>query len=113
MQTGMLSGMALTNLDVASAQPISLLRVAHDLSMSGSISNTAARTHGNDDLQRGVRASNAEALPSSNSEAGLEAENQRLKEQLQEAQEAAVQWQTLHSELHYFCMNKVIAAAQT
>ena len=105
--------MALTNLAVANAQPLDLLKVAHNLSMLSSSSDAAARTHGSNDLEQGVPASNAEALPSSNSEASLETENQRLKEQLQEAQRAVVQWQTLHSELHNFCLNKVIAGAQT
>lgn len=105
--------MALTNLAGASSQPVSLLKVAHNSSMSGRISNAASHTHRSDDLQHGMPASNPKALPSSNSAASLESENQKLKEQLQEAQEAAVKWQTLHSELHNFCMNKVISAAQT
>lgn len=113
LQTGLLDGTALTHLACGSAHPVSLLKVAHDLSMLDNTSTAAANKTRSDFHKQGVSVRTAEALSASTSEARLEAENQRLKQQLQESQEAAAQWQTLHSELHNFCVNKVITTARS
>ena len=38
---------------------------------------------------------------------GLLAENEKLRKQLQQAQQASKQWQHLHSELHSACVSKL------
>lgn len=42
---------------------------------------------------------------------GLEAENERLKGQLEQAVHTAQQWQALHSQLHKFCVDQMLPAA--
>jgi cell shape-determining protein MreC len=44
----------------------------------------------------------------SNEPQGLQAENEKLREQLQQAQRASERWQHLHSELHSVCVNKLL-----
>ncbi len=44
----------------------------------------------------------------SNEPVGLQAENEKLREQLQQAQHASERWQHLHSELHSACVNKLL-----
>ena len=105
LQTGLLSGTALTHLAHDSTPPVTLLRVAHDIGMSGKASTAPACRDESNGVEQGVLASSTNA--------SLDLDNQRLKQQLQEAQEAAAQWQTLHSELQKFCVNKVIATAHT
>ena len=39
---------------------------------------------------------------------GLQAENEKLRTQLQQAQLASEQWQRLHTELHAACVNKLL-----
>ena len=39
---------------------------------------------------------------------GLQAENKKLRKQLQQAQHASERWQHLHSELHSACINKLL-----
>jgi hypothetical protein len=39
---------------------------------------------------------------------GLQAENEKLRKQLQQAQHASERWQHLHSELHSACVNKLL-----
>ena len=39
---------------------------------------------------------------------GLQAENEKLRKQLQQAQHASELWQHLHSELHSACVNKLL-----
>ena len=105
LQTGMLSGTALTNLAHDSTHPINLLRVKDAAGILPSASNAPACRDDINRIEQGVLATDTNT--------SLEVENQRLKQQLQEVQEAAAQWQTLHSELHHFCVNKVIATAHT
>ena len=105
LRTGLLDGTALMNLAYANANPVGLLKVGLDFSMSDIASTAAAIKNGSENLRQGVSASPAEA--------SLKSKNQWLKQQLQESQEAAAQWQTLHSELHKFCIDKVITTAQT
>ena len=42
----------------------------------------------------------------------LAAENERLKQQLQQALEAAGKWQGLHAQLHAFCVDQVLPGSQ-
>ncbi len=44
----------------------------------------------------------------SNEPVGLQAENEKLRKQLQQAQHASERWQHLHSELHSACVNKLL-----
>ena len=44
------------------------------------------------------------------SDVGLEAENERLKGQLEQAVQTAQQWQALHSQLHKFCVDQMLPA---
>ncbi len=41
----------------------------------------------------------------------LEAENEKLKGQLEQAVQTAQQWQALHSQLHKFCVDQMLPAA--
>lgn len=43
-------------------------------------------------------------------ERGLAAQNEDLRRQLEQALEAAARWQGLHSQLHAFCMDRVLPA---
>jgi len=38
----------------------------------------------------------------------LEEENAKLKEQLEKAQEAAQKWQSLHAQLHSYCVDQML-----
>ena len=105
LQTGLLDGTALTNLHNSSAQPIDLLTSALDISVPLH-SHVAHKRLG------------SAYVPESSAAAGdanaqLREENERLKQQLAEAEEATSQWQQLHSELHAFCVDKVLKTAQT
>lgn len=44
----------------------------------------------------------------SNEPVGLQAENEKLRKQLQQAQHASERWQHLHSELHSACVTKLL-----
>lgn len=44
----------------------------------------------------------------SNEHVGLQAENEKLRKQLQQAQHASERWQHLHSELHSACVTKLL-----
>ncbi len=47
----------------------------------------------------------------SNEPVGLQAENEKLRKQLQQAQHASERWQHLHSELHSACVNKLLGTS--
>ena len=105
LQTGLLDGTALTNLYCSSAQPIDLLK--SELSVSA-----PSRSHAAHDSSASSLAADSGAV-AEYADAQLRAENEGLKQQLAEAKEAASQWQQLHSELHAFCVDKVLKTAQT
>ena len=104
LQTGLLDGTALTNIPGSSTQSIDLLKPARDLSIPGSASSASAQ------LNESRRSE--QMAPTGKADAALEAENERLKQQLLTAQELASQWQNLHRDLHKFCVDKVIATTQ-
>jgi len=105
LQTGLLDGTAFTNMQGSSAQSIDLLKAARYLSIPGSASSASAQ------LNESRRSE--QMAPTGKADAALMAENERLKQQLLTAQEVASQWQNLHKELRKFCVDKVIATAQT
>ena len=105
LQTGLLDGTALTNFHSSGAEPVDLLKSASDISVP---------SHSHAAHERLASA----FAPESSAAAGdpgaqLRAENERLKQQLAEAEEATSQWRQLHSELHAFCVDKVLKTAQT
>lgn len=106
LQTGLLDGKAFTNLQSSVSQPVDLLKSALAISLPGNYGGTPqAQVGESTNIEHGEATSNADA--------SLQAENEKLKQQLLEAQEAAAQWQKLHTELHKFCVDKVLTTAQT
>ena len=105
LQTGLLDGTALTNLHSSSAQPIDLLKLEWTAS---------APLHSHAAHERSGSASAPESSAAAgDADAQLREENERLKQQLAEAEAATSQWQQLHSELHAFCVDRVLKTAQT
>ena len=52
-----------------------------------------------------------EAIVEIKPSADLQAENQKLRKELQLAQDASQKWQQLHTELHSVCVSKLINRA--
>ena len=109
LQTGLLDGTAFTSLHSSNSQPVQLLKSGLGTSMPSrdrAIPQTESAP-GQVRFEEGQPASGAEVS------VDAQAEIEELKQQLLEAQEAITQWQKLHAELHKFCVDEVLATAQT
>jgi hypothetical protein len=109
LQTGLLDGTAFTSLHSSNSEPMQLLKSALVSSKPSSGQPIPQTESAPAEIQ------SEEGQPASGAEATVDAqaEIEKLKQQLLEAQEAAMQWRNLHAELHQFCVDRVLATAQT
>jgi hypothetical protein len=72
-----------------------------------------AQNHSHSPANGAAAGSAAEGARPGSALGDLQAENERLKEQLDQAMEAAGKWRAMHEQLHSFCMEQLLPGAST